>query len=372
MLDKVGLTNFKAFQKAELPLGRFTLLSGLNSSGKSTVLQALALLRQSYESGALVEGGGFLLNGNLVELGVGQDVRHEEWVPTRCGDGAVELSIWASGTSHTWAAAYETDADLLPLVSGPGSSSEWSRLPLFGRRFQYLRADRITPAVSYPRSHDIAVRRGFLGSRGEHTVNYLRHHQDEPIETPELRHPQAAAQTLLAQVEAWLWELCPGVNVEASGIDGTDSVRLSFRSGTAGLSSTNPYRPTNVGFGLTYALPVVVACLISGPGSLVLMENPESHLHPRGQTAMARLACQAAATGAQIIIETHSDHVLNGARLAVKQGILPATATVLHYFRAGTHGAEVVTPTINDGGMLSEWPDGFFDEWDRSLDQLLD
>jgi predicted ATPase len=375
MISKLSVTNFKAFQASEFNLGQLTLLSGLNSSGKSTVLQALALLRQSHDAGTLAlddKAGGFLLNGDFVELGVGRDVRHESWVPIDGGEGAIEIAVTVDGKVFRWSALYGTEDDLLPLNPPRVIANGAHFLPLFAKGFQYLKADRITPAVSYPRSHEVAIRRGFLGSRGEHTVNYLRHHQDDIVQSEAVRHPDAASASLLSQTEAWLRELCPGVNLEAAGIDGTDTVRLSYRFGSAGISSSNSYRPTNVGFGLTYILPVVVACLASSSDTLLLIENPEAHLHPRGQTAMARLISGTAASGAQVIVETHSDHILNGVRLSVKRQVVDASAVVLHYFKLTQKGVQTVSPVVSPSGMLSTWPDGFFDEWDRLLDELVD
>lgn len=95
---------------------------------------------------------------------------------------------------------------------------------------------------------------------------------------------------------------------------------------------------------------------------------------------MARLTCAAASAGAQLLVETHSDHVLNGVRLAVKQDLLSAEEVVLHFFHrgqrpvdpGGVRDVSISTPTIGPDGMISHWPEGFFDEWDRSLDRLLD
>ncbi len=380
MIDRIEITNFKAFAHAVVPLGRYTLLTGLNSSGKSTLLQALALLRQSRDL-LTEQDGGFLLNGSLIELGTGQDLLHEYYVSS--GDAPtpqITVALDRDGRTFTWAAAYEREADLLQLVE-PSEAREEDLPALFGDRFQYLRADRISPAVTHPRSHEQAVRHGFLGAHGEHTVNYLRHFQDEPVADERLHHPQARSRRLLDQAEAWMQDISPGVNLQADMVDGTDLVRLSFRFGTAGLSSTNRYRPTHVGFGLTYVLPVIVACLSAQPGGLIMLENPEAHLHPRGQTAMTALTCAAAMAGAQVMVETHSDHVLNAIRLAVKQHRLAAEDVMVHFFerrRRDPNDPEdvdetrIVTPTIGPDGMLSQWPDGFFDEWDRSLDQLLD
>ena len=128
----------------------------------------------------------------------------------------------------------------------------------------------------------------------------------------------------------------PGGTNEATVIELTDLMRLGFQFTRAGQVVSAARRPTNVGFGLGYALPIVVACLIAKPGALLLLENPEAHVHPQGQSAMARLSCAAASAGAQVIVETHSDHILNGVRLMVKRGQIPADDVILHDSTART------------------------------------
>ncbi|MCZ9346551.1 DUF3696 domain-containing protein [Streptomyces sp. TRM76130] len=372
MITRLTLVNFKAFSRLELPLGPLTLLTGLNSSGKSSVLQALALLLQSSNNA----GRGLLLNGELVELGSARDVLHDDFGPAEdlTGSGAfapvVGFVVEAHEAPVRFVGRYdpeEPDEDVMELLAGAES---W---PFLRGPFQYLHADRITPAVTYPRSRQIAIDRGFLGVRGEHTVNYLRHYGERGVPDGPLRHPGASSPQLRDQTVAWMQELCPGVNLQADAIEGTDYVRLSYGfGGTAGINATRRRRPTNVGFGLTYALPIVVACLTATPGSLILLENPEAHLHPKGQTRMAALISAATAAGAQLVVETHSDHVLNGVRIAVKQEALRPEDTAIHFFRGNGSGAEVITPGIDKDGMLAQWPQGFFDEWENSLDQLLD
>lgn len=387
MIDKLNITNFKAFATAEIPLAPYTLLSGLNSSGKSTVLQALALLRQAHDAGLLNDyreyddgaPGGLPLNGELVELGTGQDILHEEYVSEHGKEPEIGFALAAGTTVFLeWRARYGREDDLLTLTEYSPSPHEWAdaqeeaSVTLFAPGFQYLRADRINPAVTYPRSHEMAFRRGFLGTRGEYTIDYLRHHQDELVQSPVLLHPEASPR-LLDQVEAWMAEICPGVKISAMPIERTDLVQLGFEFTRTGRLTTNPRRPTNVGFGLTYVLPVVVACLTAKRGAMILLENPEAHIHPQGQSAMARLTCAAASAGAQLIVETHSDHVLNGVRLTVKREQLSVDNVRLHYFQRDADGViDIISPAINPDGMLSQWPPGFFDEWDRSLDQLLD
>ncbi|WP_406422500.1 DUF3696 domain-containing protein [Streptomyces sp. NBC_00873] len=394
MIDRLTLHNYKAFQHAELQLGPLTLLTGLNSSGKSSVLQALALLRQSYEAGDLaaseylpearragmtvsVANQGFLLNGELVGLGTGVDVLHEDFTEDVA---RIVLAVDEGPYHYGWTVEYEAEQNLLPLLDvnlpltseGPDAPTgpEGVAPSFLTAPFQYLHADRISPAEFYPRDHHAAIGRGFLGVRGEHTVNFLRHHARDEVPEGSLRHPRAESDLLLAQAAAWMGELCPGVDIQADAIEGADAVRLSYGfQGT--LGATRRRRPSNVGFGLTYVLPIVVACLTARPGSLVLLENPEAHLHPQGQTRMAALAAAATAQGAQVIMETHSDHVINGVRLAVKRGRLAPAQVVLHYFRGDGTGVDFVSPQVDTDGMLDQWPEGFFDELENTLDQLI-
>ena len=366
MIESIELIHFKIFAHQIIRFAPLTVLSGLNGTGKSSAMQALSLLRQSHDSG-LLRDDGWLLNGELVDIGTGEDLLHEN------ADGShIAIELMEDGASALWIMEYVQQGDVLRYADGY-ESPETSGV-LFGDGFQYLRADRVNPMVSYPKSFHAVSQRRFLGSRGEYAAHFLSHYRDEQIADAVLRHPEFEATTgLLAQVNAWMQEFSPGALINVHDIEKTDFVRLSFSFGS-GVEQSNPYRPTNVGFGLTYSLPVVIACLSTKPGGVIMLENPEAHLHPQGQVAMGRLMALAAAAGIQVVVETHSDHVLNGIRIAVKQGILKPEQSMVHFFKrdAGTGSAVIDSPAINEQGRLSFWPDGFFDQWDKSLDELLD
>jgi len=380
VITNLEITNFKAFAHADIRLARYTLLSGLNSSGKSTVLQALALLQQGSASGddfgPLGHFRGVTLNGELLELGTGQDVLHEDFTAVSGTEPEIVFRLTSdTGLMYACRVGYERDASYLPVLFDETDYSHYNHpdvFTVFGEGFQYLRADRINPAVTYLRSALPSDGDKFLGARGEYAVDVLRIHFDDPVPDGPLRHPAAVRPSLSNQAEAWLSEICPGVNLEAAAIEHTDLVRLGFQFRRPGHPVSAARRPTNVGFGLTYVLPIIIACLMATPGSMILLENPEAHIHPQGQSAMARLTCAAAAVGAQLIVETHSDHILNGVRLAVKRDLLRPNDVALNYFRREDEGIKIESPSIGPDGMLSQWPTGFFDEWDRSLDQLLD
>jgi predicted ATPase len=126
-------------------------------------------------------------------------------------------------------------------------------------------------------------------------------------------------------------------------------------------------RPPNVGFGLSYALPIVVAALTAIPGTLLIVESPEAHLHPAGQSAIGHFLAQVAGSGVQTVVESHSDHVLNGIRRAVAESrVIQADDVVVHFF--GTSGASRLE--IKDSGAVTEWPEGFFDQTETDLSHL--
>jgi predicted ATPase len=193
------------------------------------------------------------------------------------------------------------------------------------------------------------------------------------VENSDAIHSAGVTRGLLDQTNAWLGEIAPGTELEVADIAGTDFVRLAFHQQGADIRS-GPQRATNVGFGLTHALPIIVACLTASRGDLLLIENPESHLHPSAQAAVGRLCGLATRSGAQVIVETHSDHVLNAIRLIVKDGALEEDDVLIHFFTRPNRALQPTyeTTRIGPDGMIGYWPRGFFDEWDRAVDALLE
>ena len=150
----------------------------------------------------------------------------------------------------------------------------------------------------------------------------------------------------------------------------------TLKSGEKKITSefTNPYSPVNVGFGIPYVLPLILTLLISQPGDLVLIENPESHLHPRGQAELGKLIALASQSGVQIICETHSDHIINGIRVAVKENNIDSNKVRLFYFDKNetTKLETEVTPiNVDKNGELDSYPTGLLDEWGNLMAKLF-
>jgi predicted ATPase len=371
MINSLKLTNYKAFENQLLEFKPLTLLSGLNSTGKSSVLQSLLLLRQSYQQ-ELLPNVGLALNGELVRIGTAQDAFCERAKEDYLG---FEI-IWNDGKKGIWRFSYDqikTDADILNNLDLQSSidAGVYKSTSLFNKRFHYFQAERLGPRTSYDMSDYQARRLGKLGSGGEYTAHFLAINQDKDVLQSKLRHPMAKSNALSSQVEGWMREVSPGTRIKINSNSDIGLMSLQYFYG-----DSNPYRTTNVGFGISYTLPIIVAVLASSPGTLILIENPEAHLHPKGQVKMGELLSLAASCGIQVVIETHSDHVLNGIRLAVHGGEIKPDDVQLHYFqrqeKQGQAVTEVVSPRIDRNGRIDKWPDGFFDEWEKSLDVLLE
>jgi predicted ATPase len=377
MLEHIELKNFKSARNLNVKLAPLTVLTGLNGSGKSTVLQSIALLKQSLRSG--VASQELRLRGVLVRLGRSEDVRFEGADSDEIGfivrtpNGEIKLSsptIAGRDTLHM-----RCDGDTDDLVAQLDSG------------FQFIQADRITPAGHYQQASTPDRATGWLGCGGEYTVDFLLQNEGLKVSTKRLFSPDyfdisaemlkqvAPTESLLDQTAGWLQHLSPGVRPRAAAVELADATSLRFSyTGTSFGSDGRDHRPSNVGFGLTYCLPIIVACLAAPQGALLLLENPEAHLHPRGQSALGLLLARCAADGMQIIVETHSDHVLNGIRVAAKRGEIANDAVAVHFFSRDIETGEssITSPILHSNGRFSDWPDGFFDEWTKALDELLD
>ena len=371
MLTRLDLRLFKCFEVLRLPLAPLTLLSGPNASGKSSVLQALVLLHQTmreheWSTRLALNGAGGRL-GTVVdvvdevhgrtgfEIGVAADEAACSWVFD--GDRR-DMSMQVTRVSVDGCVTRQpsTLRHLLP------PSSDGSVVPLAARLrgLTYITAERVGPQEAYPLEDPYDA--DLVGAKGERAVSVLHWGRDEPV-LPMLALP-GAPRTRLRQVEARMRTLFPGCGVDLQQVPQTNAVTLGLRTS----DDTGFHRPVHTGFGLTQILPIVVAALSEAAGDIMLIENPEVHLHPAGQALMGEFLADVARAGVQVIVETHSDHVLNGIRRAVKIGRLTPKQVLIHFFRPRSDdGAQVHSPTLDADGNIDVWPEGFFDQFDKDM-----
>ncbi len=374
MIQQISLNNFKCFEDETIDFAPLTLLTGLNGMGKSTVIQALLLLRQNHELGLLQNDRGILLNGDLVQIGNSRDLLYQ-YFESRKIEVRIIVDEGDKEISGFWKWDASADSDILPLKGKSIENDDVFNSSLFNSNFHYLNAERIGPRVYFETSNFKVINQNQLGIRGEFAVNYLSEYQKDKIPIEELKHPDTEGSTLYEQVNAWLSEIRPGTRIDVTSNIDMSLVGLSYQF-VGGRDVGNKFRPTNVGFGLSFFLPVIVAILSSKPGSLLLLENPEAHLHPMGQARIGRLLALAAAHGIQVILETHSDHIINGVRVALKEGLIKPEETKFLFFTGEVIEDQFKNYILDleidrNGRFMNELPDGFFDEWDRQLTKLL-
>lgn len=370
MLTRLELKYFKCFEFLRLPLGHFTLLSGSNASGKSSALQALVLLHQTMREHEWSTR--LMLNGEAIKLGTVSDVVDKVHGRRTFEIGVVDneqLFSWTFGGERSEMSMIVDSISVGQMTNKqpellrfllPPQASENGSLANRLRGLTYVTAERIGPREVYTlEDRQIAP---VVGPAGEHAVSVLHWGRDEPVLDGLVI--QGVANTRLRQVEERMRVFFPGCALIVQPVPQANAVTLGLRTS----NDTDFHRPIHVGFGLTQVLPIVIAALSAVKDDILLIENPEVHLHPAGQALMGQFLAEVACAGVQVIVETHSDHVLNGIRRAVKAGSIQPEQIMLHFFRPRTTNvAQVVSPRMDASGNIDTWPDGFFDQFDKDM-----
>jgi predicted ATPase len=373
MIHKIEIKNFKSIQAAEIAVGNLNLFTGVNGSGKSTFLQCLLLIRQSYLSGSLFREPYALKltdSEGLVNLGTFKDVICHQ---AKKGEEIVEFNILFDNQKLQFISELygveNRDLNTLKIKLNE-SIFCFDKKNLFNNYCQYLAAERIEPNEDYPRFNQTNE---LLGKRGEYTAHYLEKYGSSDIPIRELSFTENSNSfTIINQVNDWMGEISKSIEVIATENLNTNRIELAYRYKLSDGTPTQNQKPQNVGFGITHTLPIIVAVLSAQKGSAIFIENPESHLHPSGQARLAFLFAKAAQNGVQLFIETHSDHIINGLRVAVKKKMIDTENVFLNYFSKDGYGLSLIKRiNVQSDGGLTEWPDGFFDEWDNLLNELL-
>jgi predicted ATPase len=411
MLTQIKLTNFKCFkEETTFPLSKFNLFTGVNGAGKSSLLQSLLLMRQSIDHNPYTSE--LILNGSCVNLGSFNDVRNRQISINEPILFEIEASTYFNNTNiFEGSIGYKLEPqnnDMSLLVSeislydvkknekhigyptknmpqhytfdigsgSIGSGSFSSKLILLEPDYDYIlrnndkktfvygasrfnfenihfiSADRIGPQELYLKSN--LPEFVHVGAKGEHAVNLLNK------KSQELVHEELClgedAKTLITQTEAWLGKILTPLGLEIT------LLKANFLELLIGN-----FRPSNVGFGYSSILPIIVTGLIAKPDEKIIIENPEIHLHPKAQSALVEFLVKVANTGVQIFIESHSDHILNALRIAVLKEQLTSEEANILYFQEN----EIKKIPIEKDGRIEEWPKDFFDQMDNDFNILF-
>lgn len=316
MISKVYIQALKSIKNLTIMCSKLNLLVGTNSSGKSTFLQALLLEAQN----SIDKKG---LNGSLVSLGEFREVRNY-YMP----DESIKIEFWEKGKEESaWiefiekkendnyevitSINEEIEDDILygDSLVDENKSSHFS----YDLGFHYLSCHRIGVKDIYAKN---MLEDGNLGIDGEYALAYLLKHESDPVDEG-LRLNNGTIDSLLEQVNYWL-EYIVGTKLRINDLKRTNYLQVKYNNNPANENSDALFcRPVNIGSGVSYLISILVVCLGSQKEDIIVIENPEIHLHPKAQSRLCEFLYFVCNADRQLFVESHSDHIFNGIRAGI-------------------------------------------------------
>ena len=420
-ITKIVVQGFKSIaERRAIDICPLTIIAGANSSGKSSIMQPLLMLKQTLE--APYDPGPLLLDGPNVQFtSISQFL-------SKCShpDLASGL-IREKGTEH-FQIEIETDQSYLVKTTFEKGQSRIELAKMTIERYSsYLPTGGFTLYPGMPseeiksladqdpmlkdlgKDFDVVKRLGcFLGlesrdgHRGLNITHDLALNLVNSIHLPGLRgnpertykltstgpqYPGRFENYVASIIHEWQENTDERLEMLAevlhrlglTGQVGTEKIgdtSIELRVGRLPddrAGETDMVSIADVGFGVSQVLPVLVALIVAEPGRLVYLEQPELHLHPRAQVALARVLADAAKRGVRVVVETHSSLLLLAVQTLVAEGYLPRVLVKLHWFKRDDNGAtEIKTAELDEAGAYGDWPEDFDDVDLKAQSDYLD
>ena len=400
-ITKIAVKGFKSIAKeCSIDIRPLTILAGANSSGKSSIMQPLLMLKQTleapYDPGPLLIDGpnvrftkaaqflSALPNGKRSDRFQVQIQTHKSNVSNavrttfRKGKNGIEIAEMTKENSGPDQTLSVKSVTLSPEMSPEAIKSLGNQDPAF-KNFDIVKRSRCFLYL------------GSQYSSGSYEVTYrFGTWIFSTIHLPGLRgNPERSYK--LTGADSWYpgtfenyaasvihrWQETKDKRLETLiqtlhtvGLTGKVSTQ---RIGDVGIElqvgrlphstrETDMVNIADVGFGVSQVLPVLVALIVARPSQLVYLEQPELHLHPRAQVALAQVLADAAKRGVRVVAETHSSLLLLGVQTLVAEGDLPPELVKLHWFTRREDGVtEVSSADLDEAGTYGEWPEDFDD-----------
>lgn len=345
------IDNFKCFKHLEIVLPNLTILVGSNGMGKSTIIQSLLLIRSAWEK----ENDALELNGPYgLSLGTNASVLNQE-----ADDSVIQFQLRDESGEIIAELRLIADTQEEELKLKKEYRGFYTLDGIFHDEFYFLSAERTGPRISQKME---PLPFNYTGIYGEHTGQLLAERFLKIEENR--RHPKSGAPYLPVHVNAWMNEILPGVDLTADKNISMQTSQIRIRN----KISSEYVESTNIGFGISYSLPIVVQGLVAEQGRYFLVENPEAHLHPAAQTKMGEFLAMLAEKGLRVIIETHSDHLLDGIQLyAASHPEMRKDITIYNFGLDEEQEISVSTIEYDNEFDYTRWPDGFMDQTNKNF-----
>lgn len=350
MINRIRVRNFKSILKAFIELKNINLIVGTNSSGKSTLLQAVLLVVQNinYESG---------LNGRIVRVG--------SFNEAKCSYSREDVITMDVELNHSLAGVkfirlpHENAEYGIELIKS--KDFDMNSFSIKDRFFQYISCNRIGPMNLYSKNLDMNEA---MGVESEYAISYLNAFGDDQIEQELIK--DESDYTLLGQVNWWLNYII-NASVSTEQIPRTDVIRVAYS-----MNEINNIRPTNIGSGISYMIGIIITCLSMPKSGVVIIENPEIHLHPRAQSRLCEFLYFVSITGRQLIIESHSDHIFNAFRVGItKKTMDRKNVNILFSYLNDNNVSSFSEVEIDNWGNVKNQQKDLFDQFDIDINRML-
>ncbi|MDA5479693.1 AAA family ATPase [Yersinia intermedia] len=346
MLTHIDITNFKSIESECLKLAPLTILTGANSSGKSSVIQALMLLIMNS-----AESNRFSMEGVIRYLNEFVNIRNK-----KTNAKFIEVNLKDSNNLTHHIRITNDGIDKSTSVEYQYEPLKYKEVP----EILYLNANRLGAQDIIP----LSDRR--VGNLGEFLFSTFDKIKIDTVDDSLVKFENS--KTISYQVAEWL-SFITGTTSELVTERIGDQVKVSFS-----IKDLEGYvSPFNLGAGMSYISKVIIICLMAKKGDLVLLENPEIQLHPKAQAHLGVFLTFIARSGIQLIVETHCEHLLNKIAYQVFEDEFPADEVIIHY--KPDVDKKFISLMMDDNGNYNDlngsivsFPKGFFD---ATLDDLL-
>jgi len=369
---KYTISGFKCFEDKTFELKNITLLTGSNGTGKSSFIQALLLIRSAIEKNCIdSDSADYIttswkdayipLNGPYqLNLGSIYDIFNDSKnssnvIKIEIGDELFSINLPIDEDENDRVAI-----NLNTQFSG-GEVNFWRK-----QKFYYLHTERLGPRLGidsvytdFPHCH----------YKGENTAEVISKYGVSVKISDDRLNLQTRSHNLNLQIDEWLGLICPGtLGVQVKQLD-LNRYQITMRSS----AKKDSVLATNIGFGISYSLPIIVNGLIAEKDSVFIVENPEAHLHPKGQSQMGYFLGMVAASGVRVIIETHSEHIVNGIRRASlnKNSLSPENVGIYFFEDLAINEHQTKEIKINKLGELESFPKDFFDQVGQDMAEIF-
>lgn len=347
----IHISGFKCFKDSKFELNKLTLLTGANASGKSSVIQALLLLKVS----SLLEEQKAIID--LSDMQYAFDFGNpDSLINNELENDKVAITITEDASLIFYGAAQNQKRKLRIEIKQLGELKN-----IFKNGLIYFCAERQGPRFEYIRNLN---EEGDCGCHGENTGNVMSDNWNTKINGARLLDNAGEEALFNIALDEWVDYIFPGITVRIQP-SGSQSYQVIIRDHFHNF----PTDSTNIGFGISYALPILVGALLAKENSWLVVENPEAHIHAKAQSNMGYFLGTMASAGLRVLVETHSEHIVNGIRRSAIVGKrLQSKDVSIYFFR---EKSEHTLITFNESGDLSDFPIDFFDQSRQDMLEII-